>query len=260
MEAPVYDAQYQYPEIKFLLIDGEPHSGDFSTYALAENTCAISFAEEQAGFLAGYAAVKNGYTLLGFLGRMPVPPVIRYGYRFIYGARYAANEDNKSGVQILYHYSGPFNTTESAQTLAGDWYNNGAQIIFSCDSGDSAILAAEAADGQVIAADLDHSPVSETVAASALKIPAAAVNLAVKDYLAGRFPGGSQLRLGAAENGVGLSMDQLRFADFGAEFTAQTYHAIFNKLALGEVKPPLDTDYASAAEMSNPRVTVTFVE
>jgi len=260
MEAPVYEAQYQHPGIKFLLIDGEPHSADFSTYAVGDNTCAVYFAEQQAGFLAGYAAVKNGYTLLGFLGGMPVPPVIRYGYGFIYGARYAAGEDNKTGIEIVYHYSGSNHTTEDAQTLAGEWYNNGAQLIFSCHSGDSAVLAAEAADGEVIGVDIDQSNVSETVAASALKIPAAAVNLALKGYFADSFPGGRILTLGAADNAVGLSVDNLRFTDFGVDFTSEIYTTIFTKLMLGDIIPPVDTDYASARELSSERVQVTLVE
>ena len=40
------------------------------------------FGEEQAGYLAGYAVVKDGYTKLGFLGGMAVPAVQRYGYGF----------------------------------------------------------------------------------------------------------------------------------------------------------------------------------
>lgn len=46
----------------------------------------ILYAEEQAGYLAGYAAVNEGYTQLGFMGGIAVPAVIRYGYGFIQGA------------------------------------------------------------------------------------------------------------------------------------------------------------------------------
>ena len=51
----------------------------------AKTTC-FTFAEEQAGYLAGYAVVKDGYTKLGFLGGIAVPAVQRYGYGFIQGA------------------------------------------------------------------------------------------------------------------------------------------------------------------------------
>ena len=91
-EEPVYLAQDQYKDVHFILLDGEPHSGDYSEYRTEANVMPILFQEDEPGFLAGYAAVKDGYTKLGFLGGMAVPAVIRYGYGFAEGADYAANE------------------------------------------------------------------------------------------------------------------------------------------------------------------------
>ena len=72
-EEPVYLAQDQYKDVHFILLDGEPHSGDYSEYRTEANTMPILFQEDEPGFLAGYAAVKDGYTKLGFLGGMAVP-------------------------------------------------------------------------------------------------------------------------------------------------------------------------------------------
>ena len=67
-EDAVAQAQERYPDVKFVLIDGVPvrtdESGESRT-AVASNTYCIRYAEEQAGFLAGYAAVFEGYTKLG---------------------------------------------------------------------------------------------------------------------------------------------------------------------------------------------------
>ncbi len=52
------------------------------------------YQEEQAGFLAGYAAVMDGYTKLGFLGGIDVPAVMRYGYGYVQGCDYAVQELN----------------------------------------------------------------------------------------------------------------------------------------------------------------------
>ena len=82
-EEPVYLAQDQFADTHFILLDGEPHSGDYSEYRTNDNVMPILFQEDQAGFLAGYAAVKEGYTKLGFMGGMAVPAVIRFGYGFI---------------------------------------------------------------------------------------------------------------------------------------------------------------------------------
>ena len=62
------------------------------TYTIEKNVNAIYFAEQEAGFLAGYAAVKNGFTKLGFIGGMALPAMTRFGYGYVYGADYAARE------------------------------------------------------------------------------------------------------------------------------------------------------------------------
>ena len=66
----------------FILIDGQPHSADYSEFRTNANVASILYAEEEAGYLAGYAAVKEGFTKLGFMGGMAVPAVIRFGYGF----------------------------------------------------------------------------------------------------------------------------------------------------------------------------------
>ena len=58
-ETAAYDAQKKYPDISFLLIDGMPHDKN-DKYEMGSNMIGIMFAEEEAGFLAGYAAVKDG--------------------------------------------------------------------------------------------------------------------------------------------------------------------------------------------------------
>ncbi|MCL2486378.1 MAG: BMP family ABC transporter substrate-binding protein, partial [Oscillospiraceae bacterium] len=79
-ETPIYIAQDRYPEVNFILIDGVPHDADYADFKTGDNAVGILYAEDQAGFLAGYAAVKDGYRKLGFVGGMAVPAVIRFGY------------------------------------------------------------------------------------------------------------------------------------------------------------------------------------
>ena len=86
----MYIAQDTWPELKFVLLDGVP--GDGKETKTAENAVGIQYAEEQAGFLAGYAAVTDGYRNLGFMGGVATPAVVRYGYGFIQGAEAAAKE------------------------------------------------------------------------------------------------------------------------------------------------------------------------
>ena len=57
----------------------------WAALTLASNVYCAVYQEELCGYMAGYAAVKLGYTHLGFLGGMAVPAVVRYGYGFVQG-------------------------------------------------------------------------------------------------------------------------------------------------------------------------------
>lgn len=59
--AALEKAAKEFTDTKFVFIDGSPIDG-------VTNLAAISFREEQCGYLAGYAAVMEGYTKLGFAG------------------------------------------------------------------------------------------------------------------------------------------------------------------------------------------------
>ncbi len=122
--------------------------------------CAV-YAEEIPGFMAGYAAVKEGYTHLGFLGGMAVPAVIRYGYGFVQGADKAAEEMGISGnVSVEYVYGGQFYGDQQIKAFMDGWYKNrGVEVVFACGGGiwTSAADAAKDAGGKVIGVDTDQS-------------------------------------------------------------------------------------------------------
>lgn len=257
-EEPIYLAQELYPEVNFVLIDGNPHNADYSDFRTDANTVGIVFAEEQSGYLAGYAAVKDGFTKLGFMGGMAVPAVVRFGYGFVQGAEDAAKEMGISGVDLKYHYTGGFDATPEVQTLASSWYAEGTEVIFACGGavGFSVMSAAEAAGASVIGVDVDQSGESDTVITSATKGLAAAVQQALADYYAGSFPGGEALVLGADSDGVALPMESSKFNTF----TQEDYDAVFAMLASGEVVLKNDTDAESASMLGTTVVNVTVVE
>ncbi|MDD3169432.1 MAG: BMP family ABC transporter substrate-binding protein, partial [Eubacteriales bacterium] len=232
-EEPIYLAQDLYEDVTFILIDGNPHNADYTEFRTNDNAVGIVFAEEQSGYLAGYAAVKDGYTKLGFMGGMAVPAVIRLGYGFVQGAEAAAAELGITSIDLKYHYTGNFDATPEAQTLAASWYAEGTEVIFACGGavGNSVMSAAEAADAKVIGVDVDQSAESDTVITSAMKGLAAAVQTTLDQYYAGEFPGGEALVYSADMDGVQLPMDTSKFATF----TQADYDAVFAKLAAGEI-------------------------
>lgn len=232
-EEPVYLAQDQYKDVHFILLDGEPHSGDYSEYRTEANVMPILFQEDEPGFLAGYAAVKDGYTKLGFLGGMAVPAVIRYGYGFAEGADYAAKEMGVDGIEIMYNYTGAFAATPEAQSMAASWYQNGTEVIFGCGGavGNSVMAAAEEKSAKVIGVDVDQSYESDTVVTSAMKQLSVSVYDGVRDFYAGSFPGGKTSIFSAKNDGIGLPMETSKFT----KFTQADYDAVYAQLKDGKI-------------------------
>lgn len=232
-EEAVFLAQKSHPNTRFVLVDSIPRKDGESF--IAKNTVGITYAEQEAGFLAGYAAVKDGMTKLGFMGGMAVPAVIRYGHGFVQGAEYAAQELGIKSVSIRYHYTGGFDANPEVQTLAASWYRSGTEVIFGCGGavGNSVMAAAEATKtGKVIGVDIDQSVESPTVITSAMKNLGSSVYKLIEQHYAGKFPGGGHIIFNAANGGVKLPMKTSKFKTF-----SQTdYDKIYAKLVSGGIK------------------------
>lgn len=257
-EEPIFVAQDMYPDVTFMLIDGNPHNADYSEFRTEKNTVGIVYAEEEAGFLAGYAAVKDGYTKLGFMGGMAVPAVVRYGYGFVEGAEAAAKELGKKDLVCNYHYTGGFAATPEAQALAASWYADGIEVIFACGGavGNSVMAAAEAANGKVIGVDVDQSSQSKTVITSSTKGLAASVQQILAAYYGGKFPGGEAIVMDATKDGVALPMATSQFKTF----TQADYDAVYAKLVAKEYKILRDTDIKAATEIPTEAIKVLVIE
>jgi len=259
-EVPVFIAQDLYPEVCFILVDGVPHNEDYSVFQTNDNVVGLLYAEEEAGFLAGYAAVRDGATSLGFMGGMAVPAVIRFGYGFVQGAEYAAQElglaDNS--VRLNYHYTGGFNATPEIQTMSAAWFADRIDVIFGCGGavGNSVMAAAEESGGYVIGVDVDQSGESPTVISSAMKGLRESVYSAISDYYAGAFPGGQALVFTSKNAGVGLPMESSKF-DL---FTQEEYDTIFAKLMDGEIELLKDTDADHVTDLPVKAVVITYFD
>lgn len=240
-ETALYEVQDQYPDVMFLLIDGEPHDADYN-YKTASNVHCILFQEEQAGYFAGYGAVMDGYRNLGFLGGMAVPAVIRYGYGFVQGAEAAASALGLSAgdVNIKYWYSGVFSPSDDIKVKMAGWYSEGTEVIFACGGGIyiSALAAAEEGNGKVIGVDVDQSSESDLIITSAMKYLTQSVKLALADLYAndGTWPedeAGKTATLGVAQDCVGLptDTDSWRFNTF----TVDEYTALYEQVKSGAI-------------------------
>lgn len=228
----VYDSQEKYKDVKFILIDAVP-AKEGKGVKIAPNTVSLTYTEHESGFLAGYAAVKDGLTKLGFMGGQAMPAVIKFGYGFVQGAEYAAKEDNKD-VSVDFTYLGGFGPSPDYQAKAAAWYQNGVEAIFVAagGAGNSVMQAAKAGNNKVIGVDVDQSSESETVITSAMKQLKKSVNDELGKIYDNKFEGGKELILSAKDGYVGLPLETSKFTKFNKE----AYEAIYKKLQSGDVK------------------------
>ena len=253
----IAEAQEKYPEVQFLALDVSAF--DLGDKTAGANTALITYREEQAGYLAGYAAVIDGYKELGFLGGMAVPAVIRYGYGFVQGADAAAKELGVSDVNIKYWYSGGFAATDEVKNKMDGWYSEGTEVVFACGGPvcQSCDAAAQANGGKMIGVDVDQSGQFDTVITSAMKALANSVNVALTDAMNNGWKfsetyAGKETTLGAAEDCVGLPMETSKFT----AFTQEQYDTLFTAIADGSLV--VDNSFDAEVKPAVTNVTVDY--
>ena len=241
-EAALTQAAIDFPETQFIFVDGYPVN-DADGQPLA-NVAGIAFQEEQPGYFAGYAAVMDGYTKLGFCGGGggTNPACCRYGYGFVQGANAAAAEkDVQVEVNYSWQYGASFSASPELQTMATGWYEAGTEVIFACGGSmfQSIASAASASDGAVIGVDVDQSTESDTVIPSAMKGLSDAVQWALAKAYDGSFAeiGGVSTSLGVEQNAVGLPTGTWSLETF----TVEEYEALYQKIADGTLV--VDADF-----------------
>ena len=255
------------PEIKFVALDvarGDLLEAKYGkeydynpdnpkwTYQLPSNVTSFIYQEEISGFMAGYAAVKEGYKKLGFLGGMAVPAVIRFGYGFVQGVNKAAVEMNIANeVTVNYVYGGKFEGDPAITAAMDTWYANGegVEVVFACGGGifTSACEAATKAgvNGKVIGVDTDQSyNINGKYGAglcitSAMKGLAPTVNTILTDIFAGKWENyaGKIKKLGMVSGtDASLNYVQLPTATWSmTNFTKEDYATLVGKIFDGTI-------------------------
>ena len=178
----IYEVAPLYEDVKFVALDVS--EGDLTANGEREfdgpNVYSAVYQEEIAGYMAGYAAVKLGYTKLGFLGGMAVPAVQRYGHGFVQGADAAASELGKSDVEIKYVYGGQFFGDADITAAMDTWYGAGTECVFACGGGiySSAAEAAAKVGGKVIGVDVDQAGIIDGAYGEGMTVTSAMKGLA----------------------------------------------------------------------------------
>ena len=252
-----------YPDVYFVALDVS--QGDLGDYVLPENVFCAVYQEELCGYMAGYAAVKLGYTKLGFLGGMAVPAVVRYGYGFVQGADAAAAELG-ADVSINYAYGNQFYGDADITAAMDTWYACGTEVVFACGGGifTSAAEAAAKVDGKVIGVDVDQAAIIDgdygegMTVTSAMKGLAATVNTVLSDLIlndnwaayAGQVSTLGLVGEDPEANFVQIPMESTQWAD---GFTQDDYKALVSAMFNGDIVVSNDTE-------TEPAVTAVTVD
>lgn len=240
------------PEVQFIFVDGWDMGFD--------NLFGVSYREEQAGYLAGYATVMEGFTKLGFSGGGGgyTPSCCRYGYGFAQGANDAAGE---KGIKVDMNYSWLYGTTfsesDDLKTMLLGWFNDGVEACFMCGGTmfNSGVAAAAATNGKIIGVDVDQSAgYEDIVITSAMKCLTTSVKTALAKLYDEGIYGGSCV-LGAADDSVGIPTDTWSLKNWSVD----DYKALFKKIKSGEIKIDNASDVADpTGKLTN--VNINLIE
>lgn len=222
LERAVGIAQEKHPDAKFVILDGQPvdENGNVN---VGQNSIAVLFAEQEAGFIAGVAAsleIKEGD--FGFIGGMAIPSVKKFNYGFQQGVKYA-NENLGTNISLKPEnivYQGTFNDKAGGQQIAAQMYDRGVKVIFTAAGGTGMGAIAEAkgratsgnTTAYVIGVDVDqyqdgvyNQETGESVIlTSAIKYIDQATVEMIKSEVEGNFNGGQTVIFSVANDGVGI--------------------------------------------------------
>ena len=243
----------KFPEVQFVFIDGWDMGID--------NIVGVSYQEEQAGYFAGYAAVMEGYTKLGYSGGGggTNPACIKYGYGFAQGANAAAAA---KGVEVEMRYSwehgASFSDSPELTAMLKGWYDAGTEAIFVAGGSmfNSGKDAAETAEAALIGVDVDQSFQSDAAVTSAMKdLAGSVISTLTKFYTDGALLNGA-ITLGAADNAVGIPTETWSFENW----TVDDYNALYEQVKSGEIVVDNDSTEAAADPSTKGLDNIKFVK
>lgn len=236
-EETLYNYQSTYVNTYFLLIDGIPHNSDSTDTTINYNVHSLVYDKSDSSFLAGYAAVYEGYEHLNFICDTTDTQALQYCYGFLQGADYASSEINKSNVKVNISYSSDKNN--SAYTVPID-----TDII--ATSSDSIIkeLQKDSSISQIPIIDCDSCELnSEQI------ILSASVNLSpliedkiLKFYNNDKKDGGTLTLKNALEYEISLNYNTSVFNKFNDEIYNKILTSVNNQeiSIISDISIPID--------------------
>lgn len=238
-----------YEDVDFLLVD---------CYAdvKGENVHRIVFREEQAGFLAGYGAVIDGNTSLGFIGGIDNEINQKYFTGFIQGAEYAAVELGIAEILVNYWITESLAASEGIKKMANDWYGDGIKVIMVSGEGiqTSVTSAANNMKGKAIGFDLDQGGYSERYLTSATKALDTVCYNTLESYFKNNgwdyAKAGKTLTYGIETDSIGLPTNKGSFRF--TKWTVDEYETLYARMKSGKISvyPPASAPQPIACKIT----------
>ena len=251
MEIPIWNAQKNHRKVKYALIDGVPRKAESESEEIRENTLCAGTSYEDMGFLAGYAAVKNGSRKLAFIAGEKNDLNIRYAGGFVQGCVTAASEMSlgNDAVSITGVYSGSDELTPLRMSDALNLYGNGTEIIFTVGEniGIAVGRAAAVKNMPFISGGADLREDNATCLFSVVPSYEGITKAIIRDYEGEKtFRGGEMVYYGIADDSVKLAID---YSNLDA-LTQGDIDAVIAKIKSGEITISADEVTTGSAEVS----------
>jgi basic membrane protein A and related proteins len=198
-----------------------------------KNVEGLLFKEQEAGYLAGYAAglaaKDRGGNAVSSVGGQKQPPVDRYIAGFQAGAKAAF-----PGVQTMNGYSQNFEKLALCKEVALNQIADGSVVVFQVAGGCGlgALDAAKEKGVWGVGVDADQGYLGSYVLTSALKRVDTSVFDAIKDAKGGHFKGGKDAVYGLDVDGVGIG----KFSAKAPAGIAAKVQQIKQQIADGKIK------------------------
>ena len=195
----IKEAAKIYPEQKFVTIDSEDEGLD--------NVRAITFSEEQAGYLTGLIAAKMTKTnVIGWIGGIDIPSCSNFYIGYEKGAK-EVNPD----VKVLKQFTNSFTDAAKGRVVAQQMVNDGSDVLFMATGGGNAGALEVVRENNIkaIGVDMPNNYLApEYIITSALKNVGEGLKLTINDFINGEFTSG-EVKYDISNGGVGFEKTDL---------------------------------------------------
>jgi len=194
----------RFPNVKFAIIDG---------VVKLDNVASAIFAQNEGSFLAGAVAAMmttrtelpgmNEEKVIGWVGGMDIPVLHDFFVGYEQGAKHIEPD-----IKILQSFAGTFTDPVKGKELTLAQYSQGADIVMNVasDTGNGVLEAAKVAGKYAIGVDLDQDAIYPGhIITSMLKRVDMGVYTIIKSVVDGTYKGGTVVKLGISNGGVGIT-------------------------------------------------------